>query len=153
MLNMDIDAEAAKLPHKFTLKQRFTIREKLQILDVWDRAGEIGMKSALLRRLGLEMRIVNKWNQARREGKYDNRPVTPEDLADEIARLQKHNAKLQAQLDRSESAVEALGKASELLTALAKSSQREPAPAPPALLMPPKRPRPAKRSSSTSSRP
>jgi len=41
----------------------------------------------------------------------------------EFLRLQKENAILKAQLEQSESAVEVLGKASELLSALAKSSQ------------------------------
>lgn len=147
---MDIDAEAARLPHKTSDRQRFTVHEKLQILEAWDRAGEIGMKVALLRRLGLEVRIVNKWAKTRREGGFDNRPATPRDLADEVERLQRQNEKLRADLDRAESAVEALGKASELLTSLAKSSLSLSNPVEPA--RPPMR-RPGKKSSSPWSTP
>jgi transposase len=145
---VDLDIEAAELPHQFTPKQRFSYDEKLRILQVWDRADEAGMKTALCRRLGIRPATVASWAKQRREGTLVRREdqhrsaVVQRDQAARLKLLAKENEASKRDLARAEGAVEALGKASELLTALAKSSKptlppRVPTP-------PPSRARPGK---------
>ncbi|PRY67881.1 hypothetical protein B0I08_10542 [Glaciihabitans tibetensis] len=137
---MDLDIEAAELPHQVTPKQRFSYDEKIRILQVWDRAGEPGLKTALCHRLGIRPATVAGWAKRRREGTLIRREakhrsaVVQRDQAAQLKLLAKENDTLRRELARAEGAVDALGKASELLTALAKSSKPTPqrmAPTPP----------------------
>ena len=118
---------------RLTRKHHFTAAERLAILAEWDKyastGAEIGAKSAFCRRVGIDVRSLSRWSQEKRQGllvETDQRQtkyVLTKQERIEFLRLQKENSTLKAQLEQSESAVEVLGKASELLSALAKSSQ------------------------------
>ena len=93
------------------VRRRFTAEYKLRILQEADRCapGELG---ALLRREGLYSSNLSKWRWQRQTGqlaglrpKKRGRKV---DLrAQEVARLERENARLQAQLERAELIIEA----------------------------------------------
>jgi transposase len=109
-------------------KERFTVNERLAMLAEWEQCVDIGQKSALCRRLGIHPVTPRRWAQAKRDGLLEpsdsrqlNRMISKRELA-ELARLKRENEALKVKLAQSESAVEVLGKASELLAALAKSS-------------------------------
>jgi transposase len=114
-------------------KHHFTSAERLAILAEWDKyastGADIGSKSAFCRRLGIDVRSLSRWGQEKRQGllvetdQRQTRYVLTKQERIEFLRLQKENAILRAQLEQAEGAVEVLGKASELLSALAKSSQ------------------------------
>ena len=125
--------DISEFPQRLTNRHRFTSTERLAILAEWEKysatGAEIGAKSAFCRRVGIDVRSLSRWNQEKRQGllvETDQRQtkyVLTKQERIEFLRLQKENAILRAQLEQSESAVEVLGKASELLSALAKSSQ------------------------------
>ncbi|MET1007695.1 MAG: hypothetical protein ABWX96_19250 [Propionibacteriaceae bacterium] len=117
------------------------------MLAEWEQCVDIGTKSALCRRLGIDPKSPRRWAQAKRDGLLEpsdskelNRMISKRERA-ELARLKRENEALRLRLAQSESAVEVLGKASELLTALAKSSQLQtpPVPDPPSNGSPPGR--------------
>lgn len=123
----------SEFPQRLTNKHRFTSTERLAILAEWEKysatGAEIGAKSAFCRRVGIDTKTLSNWVVAKRQGllveadQRQTRYVLTKQERIEFLRLQKENAILKAQLEQSESAVEVLGKASELLSALAKSSQ------------------------------
>ena len=131
--------DISEVQTRLTRKHRFTPSERLAILAEWDKyastGAEIGAKSAFCRRMGIDVRSLSRWSQEQREGllvesnqRQTKRVLTKQERI-EFLRLQKENAILKAQLEQAEGAVEVLGKASELLSALAKSSQvRTPSP-------------------------
>jgi transposase len=114
-------------------KHHFTSAERLAILAEWEKyaatGAEIGAKSAFCRRVGIDTKSLSNWIIAKRQGllvetdQRQTRYVLTKQERIEFLRLQKENAILKAQLEQAEGAVEVLGKASELLSALAKSSQ------------------------------
>lgn len=146
---MDLDIEAAKLPHQTFTGQRLSVAEKLRILEVWDRAGEPTVQKALCHRIGVSPVNVASWAKMRAAGKLVPNEsklrsvITMRDQAAQLKALSKENERLKRDLTRAEGAVVALGKASELLTALAKSSQPQPPPPAPPMLAPLRR-RPGK---------
>jgi len=120
--------------------ERFTVNERLAMLVEWEACLEPGQKSALCRRLGIDPKSPRRWAQAKRDGLLEpsdlrslNRAMSKRERAD-LVRLTRENEALKRKLAQSESAVEVLGKASELLTALAKSSRLQ---TPPEPTMPP----------------
>ena len=125
--------DISEVQSRLTRKHHFTASERLAILAEWEQYAstgtEIGAKSAFCRRVGIDVRSLSRWSQEKRQGlliETDQRQtkyVLTKQERIEFLRLQKENAILKAQLEQSESAVEVLGKASELLSALAKSSQ------------------------------
>lgn len=141
---MDLDTEAALLPHKHFSGQRLALTEKLQILEAWDRIAEPNLRAALCHRIGVTPEEISRWNRARRQGKLvskvgQHRSITVHrEHAAQLRKLEKENEKLKRDLARAEGAVEALGKASELLNSLVKSSKPVPPPAP---SLPPQRQR------------
>jgi len=147
--DMDLDIEAAKLPHQAFAGQRLSVSEKLRILEVWDRAGEPTVQKALCHRIGVSPVNVSLWAKKRRAGTLipneskRRSVITMRDQAAQLKTLVKENERLHRNLTRAEGAVVALGKASELLTALAKSSQPQPPPPAPPMLAPLRR-RPGK---------
>jgi transposase len=78
--------------------------------------GEVG---ALLRREGLYSSMLSKWRQQQAAGKLDetsgNQEQEVEDHAKELRRLQRENARLQAQLAKAEAIIEVQKKLSALL--------------------------------------
>jgi transposase len=130
----------SEFPQRLSSKHNFTANERLAILAEWENysgvGAENGAKSAFCRRAGITPRTLTVWITAKRNGlltatdKRKNRYMLTNQERIEFLRLQKENAILKAQLEQSESAVEVLGKASELLSALAKSSQIKTPPLP-----------------------
>ena len=131
--------DMSEVQTRLTRKHHFTAAERLTILAEWDKyastGAEIGAKSAFCRRVGIDVRSLSRWSQEKRQGllvetdQRQTRYVLTKQERIEFLRLQKENAILKAQLEQAEGAVEVLGKASELLSALAKSSQiRNPLP-------------------------
>jgi len=125
--------DMSEVQTRLTRKHHFTSAERLAILAQWEQyastGAEIGAKSAFCRRVGIDVRSLSRWSQEKRQGllleteQRQTKYVLTKQERIEFLRLQKENAILKAQLEQSESAVEVLGKASELLSALAKSSQ------------------------------
>jgi plasmid maintenance system antidote protein VapI len=112
---------------------RFTLTEKLRIVDAFDACVERGAKTALTRRLGLRENTIREWANARDAGTLSARRLEHErDGEDyrwmtikekqELARLRRENRQLRSRLEKSEAAVEILGKASALLESMAKSA-------------------------------
>jgi len=125
--------DISELPQRLNSKQHFTPTQRIAILAEWEKhavtGAEIGAKSAFCRRVGIDTKTLSRWVIDKRNGllvetdRRQYRYVLTKQERIEFLRLQKENAILKAQLEQSESAVEVLGKASELLSALAKSSQ------------------------------
>ncbi|WP_166786378.1 transposase [Cryobacterium sp. TMT2-15-1] len=121
--------DISELPERVSKYQRYSPNERLAILARWDALLEHGQRSAFCRELGIRPSTVNVWDKQRREGLLivsdarKNKYVMSKKERTDYRRLQDENERLKAQLDQSEAAVEVLGKASELLAALAKSSQ------------------------------
>jgi transposase len=104
-------------------RRRFTARYKLRILravDACEQPGEIGV---LLRREGLYHSHIQTWRRQMEAGILSGlapkqrgrkkKPVNP--LAEEIARLQKENQRLQRKLKQAETIIEVQKKISEIL--------------------------------------
>ena len=113
-------------------KHNFTVRERLAILAEYEACLEMGEKSALCRRLGVNQRTVIGWAQRKRDGllidaggKQNSHMMKHRDRV-EYERLKIENEALKAKLAQSESVVEVLGKASALLEALARSAAPTP---------------------------
>jgi transposase-like protein len=101
------DTEVVTRPQR----RRFGAEYKLRILQEADRCsgGELG---ALLRREGLYSSHLTTWRRQREAGqlaalmpKKRGRQIDPQ--AEELARLQRENQKLQAQLERAEVIIDA----------------------------------------------
>jgi transposase len=132
--------DISEVQTRLTRKHRFTPAERLAILAEWDKyaasGADVGAKSAFCRRVGIDVRSLARWSQEKRQGllvetvQRQTRYVLTKQERIEFLRLQKENAILKAQLEQAEGAVEVLGKASELLSALAKSSQTRTPPLP-----------------------
>lgn len=109
-------------------RRRLTVNEKLAILEEYERT-EMGQRGAFCRRLGVNPSMVTRWRRQRRDGllapsdKKESALVLSRAERVEFERQRQVIADLEARLEQSESAVEVLGKASELLEALAKSAQ------------------------------
>jgi transposase-like protein len=93
------------------VRRRFTAEYKLRILQEADRCapGELG---ALLRREGLYSSNLSKWRRQRQAGqlaglKPRKRGRKVDAQAQELARLEREKARLQAQLERAELIMEA----------------------------------------------
>ncbi len=99
-------------------RRQFSRSYKLRILAELEqcRRGEVG---ALLRREGLYSSMLSKWRQQKAAGKLDQPSVSQEqkaeDQAKELRRLQRENARLQAQLAKAEAIIEVQKKLSALL--------------------------------------
>jgi transposase-like protein len=135
---MEYGMHVSEVAVRKSRKERFTVNERLAMLAEWEQCFDIGTKSAFCRRLGIDPKSPRRWAQAKRDGLLEpsdsrelNRMISKRERA-ELARLKRENEALRLRLAQSESAVEVLGKASELLTALAKSSQLQTPPVGPA---------------------
>jgi transposase len=111
------------------VRRRFTAEYKLRILQEAERCapGELG---ALLRREGLYSSNLSKWRRQRQAGQLaglrpKKRGRKVDARAQELARLERENARLQAQLERAELIIEAQKK---LLVLLNQEIPEEPKP-------------------------
>ena len=98
-------------------RRQFSRAYKLRILAevAQCQRGEVG---ALLRREGLYSSMLSKWRQQRVAGKLGQPSGSKEqveDQAKELRRLQRENARLQAQLAKAEAIIEVQKKLSMLL--------------------------------------
>jgi len=99
-------------------RRQFSRAYKLRVLAEAEQCqrGEVG---ALLRREGLYSSVLSKWRQQKAAGKL-GRPAggqeqKVEDQTKEMRRLQRENARLQAQLAKAEAIIEVQKKLSALL--------------------------------------
>jgi transposase len=109
-----------------TTRPSWTAAEKLAILAEYESyprgAPERG---ALLRRQGIYTSHISKWRSQRNRGALaalsaqprGPKPATHDPLADEVARLQRENARLQAQLDQAAMVIDIQKKVAQLLGA------------------------------------
>ena len=110
-------------------RRQFSADYKLAILEEYERITEDGGKGALLRREGLYSSHIVEWQRAREVGalsglapKHRKKRSAAER---ELELLRRRNAKLEDQLARHRVALEAQGKASELLAQLLAQSTPE----------------------------
>ena len=110
-------------------RRRFSADYKLAILEEYEQITQDGAKGALLRREGLYSSHIVEWQRAREVGalsgltaKHRKKRSTAER---ELDLLRRRNARLEDQLARHRVALEAQGKASELLAQLLAQSTPE----------------------------
>jgi len=104
-------------------RRRFSRAYKLRILAEAEQCqrGEVG---ALLRREGLYSSMLSKWRQQQAAGRLEqpvaSRGDNSREQAEELRRLRRENARLQAELARAEAIIEVQKKLSALLEAMAR---------------------------------
>lgn len=122
------------IPFRSSNRTHFTTPQKLAILDEYDRCLEHGSKIALARAVGVGFTTLSGWFRAREAGTLSSRSDTSKDqhmsednrlnISDKklLRQLQRENEMLRTKLEKSEAAVDILGKASALLAAMAESA-------------------------------
>lgn len=99
------------------IRRRFSVTYKQRILDEAERCIQPGELGALLRREGLYASHLTRWRAQRRAGQLEpqrrGRKANPQ--AAELARLQRENQRLKAQLERAELIIDAQKKLCQLL--------------------------------------
>ena len=110
-------------------RRRFSAEYKLAILEEYEHITEDGGKGALLRREGLYSSHIVEWQRAREVGALGGhtpkRRKNRSSAQRELDALRRRNAKLENQLAKHRTALEAQGKASELLAQLLSESTPE----------------------------
>ena len=107
-------------------RRTYTAQYKLRILAEYERRDRDG-KGALLRREGLYSSLISEWRKQRDQGALQalasapGRPPT-DTREQELARLRRDNARLQADLAKAHKVIEVQGKLSALLEPLATGS-------------------------------
>ena len=101
-------------------RRQFTADYKRRILQEADACTQPGEVGALLRREGLYSSHLTTWRQQRQQGELQGlapakrgRKIDPQGA--ELARLQRENAQLQAQVERAELIIDVQKKLSQLL--------------------------------------
>jgi len=103
------------------VRRRFGAEYKLRIVEEANAATEPGQIGALLRREGLYSSHLVDWRRLYRAGALSalarpkGRPRKKDPLTDEVERLRRRNARLEARLATAERIIEIQGKVSELL--------------------------------------
>jgi transposase len=110
-------------------RRTFTPEQKLAILAAYDEATESGAKGALLRREGIYSSQITEWKKASEAGTLaglgaKSRGVRSSD-AKEADRLRKKNERLEAELKKTRTALDIVGKAHALLEMLSESADTE----------------------------
>src|ERR687886_584386 len=105
----------------------YTPQYKLRILAEYERLDRDG-KGALLRREGLYTSLISEWRKQRDQGALQALAASPgrptaDPREQELARLRRENARLQADLAKARKVIEVQGKLSALLEQLATSSE------------------------------
>jgi transposase len=112
-------------------RRTFTAEYKLRVLDEYENAESPRERAALLRREGIYTSTISEWRRARdaaaREEIPESKPGRPaRHAADaENERLRRENEKLAAELARTKTALEIVGKAHALLELLSESADSE----------------------------
>jgi transposase len=119
-------------------RRSFSAEYKLAIVAEYENAPN-GEKGAILRREGLYSSHVIEWTRARDAGalegvadsrRSEKRPRRSAEAA-ELERLRARNAKLEAELSKTRTALDIMGKAHALLEQLSESADDENPPTPP----------------------
>jgi transposase-like protein len=114
-----------EVPERAT-RRIYTPQYKLRILAEYDRLDRDG-KGSLLRREGLYTSLISEWRKQRDQGALQGLAAGPgrpsaDPRDQELARLRRENARLQADLSKAHKVIEVQGKLSSLLEQLATSS-------------------------------
>jgi transposase len=109
-------------------RRRFSEQYKLTILEEYEGLTDPGAKGALLRREGLYSSHIVEWRRARDVGALaglapKTRRTKRSDTERELEKAKKKIERLEDRLDRHRKALEAQGKASELLARLLAESE------------------------------
>lgn len=112
-------------------RRSFTPAQKLDLLARYEQAVAAGEGGAFLRREGLYSSLMSEWRRARDGGLLAGKAAgesvgRPSVEQAEIARLTRELEVTRAKLSRTETALEIMGKARELLADISKSSPDTP---------------------------
>ncbi len=112
-------------------RRSFTPAQKLQLLTRYEEALAAGEGGAFLRREGLYSSLMSEWRRARDAGLLAGRAPgesvgRPSAEQAEIARLTRELEVTRAKLARTQTALEIMGKARELLEEISESGQDAP---------------------------
>ena len=107
-------------------RRSFTPAQKLDLLSRYERAVAVGDGGGFLRREGLYSSLMSEWRRARDAGLLQGRAAgesvgRPSAAQAEIARLRRELEVTQGRLARTETALEIMGKARELLEEISRS--------------------------------
>ena len=105
------------------VRRRFTVEYKARVLAEADACTEPGMLGELLRREGLYSSHLTTWRRQRDEGalvglapkRRGRKAKRKNPLADEVARLERENRRLQEKLRQAELIIDVQKKVSEML--------------------------------------
>ena len=119
-------------------RRTFTAEFKARILDEYDAAPDAAARGAILRRERLYGSHLLDWRKARDAGAAagltDRRQAAARAAKKaenaELSRLQRENARLQAELVKTQTALSIMGKAHALLELLSESAEAVPMPSP-----------------------
>lgn len=119
-------------------RRTFTAEFKARILDEYESAPDAAARGAILRRERLYGSHILDWRKARDAGAAagltDRRQsaarAAKKTETAELARLRRENARLAAQLSKTQTALEIMGKAHALLELLSESADTAPMPSP-----------------------
>ncbi|WP_035750416.1 hypothetical protein [Arthrobacter sp. 35W] len=123
-----------EIPQRPSRNHSFSKEQKWSLLLEYDKCLDRGAKAAFCRTVGLTAGTMRDWAIAREQGRLmppgtAGKSTKPEMSGwmnnrdrDELNRLRRENETLRAKLEKSEAAVDILGKASALLDALARSA-------------------------------
>jgi len=120
--NNGMTTPSTEVPEK-PFRRRFTVEDKSRILDEADACTETGQLGDLLRREGIYSSYLTSWRRQRDHGaqagltpKRRGRKGKPKNpLADEVARLQRKNNRLEKKLRQAELIIDVQKKVSEIL--------------------------------------
>ena len=116
------DTDPAAAPTRRT----FTPDQKLRILAAYEAATEPGAKGALLRREGIYSSQITEWRKARDAGTLGGSSPTGRSAdRKEADRLRKKNERLEAELEKTRTALDIMGKVHALLEDISKSADTE----------------------------
>jgi transposase len=93
-----------------TPRRRFSAKEKLRILEEAEACTQPGEIGALVRREGIYSSYLSRWRRARDQGQLDGlsakkrgpKKTADQELAEEVASLQRENEGLRARLKQAE---------------------------------------------------
>ena len=112
-------------------RRTFSAEYKARILDEYDaRPTGSEERGALLRREGLYTSHIAEWRKARDAAGRDGLAPKPKAKRTaeqvELEKLRRHNARLEAELERTKTALEITGKVHALLEQLSESADNDP---------------------------
>jgi len=132
--NKDVTDNTDDDPAARPTRRIFTAEEKLAILAAYEEATEPGAKGAYLRRTGIYSSQITEWRRARDAGSLTG-PDGPSNrrgdkkkadrLKREAAQLKRKNERLEAELAKTRTALDIMGKVHALLEDISESADTE----------------------------